>query len=165
MRPALAAIRRALPAPATALLGALLWGALMGLNAFAFFWQSEWQTAPRVTALTVIFALGGVLAFPLGHTLQALIARHGRPEQRFAAAFLAFALCTLCITAALYALEYRAYYAQWHGPILSLRWAFEFVFTIAGALYQFAVLGLRIYFPWGLAALFALSLAYAVKPR
>jgi len=165
MRPFLAALRQALPPPVTALSGTVLWGALMGFNALVFFWRLEWPTGPRVVTLTAIFALGGALAFPLGHTLQALLVRNTRSETRFAAAFIAFTLATLGFTAAIYAIQYRAYYAQWHGSFLSPEWAIQFVFTTAGALYQFAVLGLRVYFPWGLAALFALSLAYAVKAR
>ncbi|MFC5583642.1 hypothetical protein ACFPOD_00825 [Nitratireductor kimnyeongensis] len=165
MKQCLASLRQALPSPARALTGALFWGALMGVNMLAFLCARGWQTLPQVAALTSIFALGAALAFPVGHTFQALLARKSGPEVRFAAAFVSFALTTICITAALYALQYRAYYAQWHGDPLSVRWILQFVFTTAGAVYQFAVIGLRVYFPWGLAALFALSYIYAAKPR
>ncbi|MCR4266265.1 hypothetical protein [Nitratireductor sp. ZSWI3] len=160
-----AALWRALPSPSHAVFGALLWGALMGANAFLFLWLADWRPVSQLAGLAGIFALGGAIGFPAGHTACRLLSRHERTETRFAAAFLAFATATLGATAMVYALQYRAYYAQWHGPLFSLRWILEFVFTTAGALYQFAVLGLRIYFPWGFAALFALSLYYAAKPR
>lgn len=165
MRRCLVRLRQALPSPILALKGALVWGVLMGVNMLVFLWSRGWQTLSQVTALTFIFALGAALAFPLGHTFQALLARRSEPETRFAAAFVSFAAATICITAALYALQYRAYYAQWHGDPFSIRWILHFVFTTAGAVYQFAVIGLRVYFPWGLAALFALSYLYAAKPR
>ncbi|WP_048647911.1 hypothetical protein [Nitratireductor soli] len=161
----LAAAGQWLPSPRLALLGALGWGVLMGLNAFGFLWLSEWQTPRRAAAVTLIFALGAATAFPIGHVAYRILCRGDRAETRFAAAFLAFSLATVGATALLYALQYRIYYAQWHGDLLSLQWAFEFVFTTLGAFYQFAVLGLRIYFPWGFAALFLLSILYAAKPR
>ncbi|WP_367714908.1 hypothetical protein AB2N04_13235 [Nitratireductor sp. GISD-1A_MAKvit] len=166
MRPFFARLRKALPSPRVAFAGAALWGGVMGANAVILLSrQLEWQAEPRALLLGALFALGGALAFPAGHFMQALVARNARAETRFSAAFLAFAIATLAITAALYAMQYRLYYAQWHGAFLSPSWIIHFVFTTAGALYQFAVLGLRIYFPWGLAALFALSLVYAVRPR
>lgn len=165
VRRCFASLRQALPSLTQALTGAFFWGALMGLNMLVFLWARGWQTLPQVLVLASIFALGGALAFPVGHTLQALVARRSGPETRFAAAFVCFALATIGITAALYALQYRAYYAQWHGDPLSVRWILHFIFTTAGAVYQFAVIGLRAYFPWGLAALFALSCIYAARPR
>lgn len=161
----LSAVGQWLPSPRLALFGALGWGAAMGFNAFVFLWLSEWQTPRRVVALTLIFALGAAVAFPLGHVAYRVLRRGEREETRFAAAFLAFSLATVGATALVYALQYRIYYAQWHGDVFSLQWAFELVFTTLGAFYQFAVLGLRIYFPWGFAALFVLSIAYATKPR
>lgn len=166
MIPFLVRLRKALPAPRVALAGALFWGGLMGVIALLpLVRQLEWQFEPRALLLAAVFALGGTLAFPVAHCAQALISRKAGPEKRFATAFLAFSIATLAITAVLYAMQYRLYYAQWHGAFLSPGWIIHFVFTTAGALYQFAVLGLRMYFPWGLAALFALSLAYAIKPR
>ncbi|EKF19682.1 hypothetical protein [Nitratireductor pacificus] len=162
---ALATVRDWLPPPRAALLGALVWGAAMGVNAFGFLWFSEWQTPLRMLAITFIFALGAAIAFPIGQIIDRALSRSERPEKRFAAAFLAFSTATVGTTALVYALQYRMYYAQWHGELFTLQWVLEFVFTTLGAFYQFAVLGLRIYFPWGFAALFPLCIFYAAKPR
>lgn len=54
---------------------------------------------------------------------------------------------TIGVTAGLFALEYRSFYANWHSPAFSKIWFFEQFFTLAGAIYQFAVLGLRLYLP------------------
>ncbi|MDX8451691.1 hypothetical protein RFM98_02875 [Mesorhizobium sp. VK9D] len=44
-------------------------------------------------------------------------------------------------------------------------WAFEFAFTMLTALYQFVVLGVRLYFPPGFAALVAASIWFARQRR
>ncbi|MDS1134858.1 hypothetical protein [Nitratireductor indicus] len=157
--------RALLPSPLAAVAGALLWGLFLGANAWVFLTFAEWHTPSRMTALVLLFFLGGTIAFPLGHIAYRLTSRRDTVEARFAAAFLSFAVMTIGVTAGLYALQYRLYYAQWHGSFLSVEWVLQFVFTTAGALYQFAVVGLRVYFPWGFAALFLLALHYAAKPR
>lgn len=86
-------------------------------------------------------------------------------EAAFAAAFVSLAATTVAVTALLYALQYRSYYAEWHAEAFTLTWAFQFVFTGLVALYQFAVLGIRLYFPVGLTALFAAALWFARSSR
>lgn len=153
------------PAPRTALAGAVIWGAAMGLCAFLSLSLAEWHSPPRMAGLVAVFTLGGALAFPLGHVLYRLLCRRDRFETRLAAALIGFAGATLATTAGLYALQYRIYYAQWHGEPLSREWTLHLVFTTIGALYQFAVLGARHYFPWGFAALLPLAWVYAAKLR
>ena len=75
--------------------------------------------------------------------------------------FLALSLSTLGTTALLFALDYRSYYASWHEEFGTITWAYQFVFTVAGAIVQFAVLGVRMFLPLGFAALFIVSLWFA----
>ncbi|MCA0057672.1 hypothetical protein, partial [Mesorhizobium sp. B261B1A] len=82
-----------------------------------------------------------------------------------AAACGGLAAATIGLTAGLYALQYRSYYAAWHAPTFTLTWGLQFVFTMAVALYQFVVLGIRLYFPIGFLALFAASLWFARRRR
>ncbi len=56
-------------------------------------------------------------------------------------------------TTAIYALDYRSYYAQWHESVFTWTWLIQFAFTTAGATLQFAVSGLPLYFPLGFAGL------------
>ena len=44
-------------------------------------------------------------------------------------------------------------------------WFLQFTHTIAAALYQFAVLGLRLFFPFGFVALFVASFWFARRVR
>jgi hypothetical protein len=96
------------------------------------------------------FALGAFLAI---FALVAALHVAQRFVQRmpvwlmFCLAVSALCALTIGITAGLFALEYRNFYAQWHAPAFSRLWFFEQFFTLAGAYYQFAVLGLRLYLP------------------
>jgi hypothetical protein len=97
--------------------------------------------------------------------LARLVAPGGRPESAFAAAFVCLLVATLGFTGGLFALQYRAYYAEWHASAFTLAWAFQFVFTVLVALYQFVVLGIRLYFPLGFIALVIAGVWFARQQR
>ncbi|MBA8906136.1 hypothetical protein [Aminobacter ciceronei] len=156
---------QALPSLRVAILGAALWGFAMGASAFLTLLLDHWETPVRVRAVVLLFALGGAIAFPIGWTLARLLSRHRGRETAFAAAFVSFGVVTIGLTALLYALQYRSYYAEWHAAPFTITWAFQFVFTGLVALYQFAVLGLRLYFPGGFVALFAAASWFASRSR
>ncbi|MDX8521437.1 hypothetical protein [Mesorhizobium dulcispinae] len=124
-----------------------------------------WETPGRIPFVALLYALGGALAFPVGLTLARLLSRGRHWETALAAAFVCLLGATLAFTAGLFALQYRSYYAEWHAPALTLTWALEFVFTILTALCQFVVLGIRLYFPLGFAALIAASIWFARQRR
>ncbi len=56
-----------------------------------------------------------------------------------------FALATHLALAALFALEYRFYYAHWHAPAFTLIWGIQFAITTLSAAYQFTVISFSIY--------------------
>lgn len=148
------------PGLATALIGSLLWASAMGSSAFAGLLLRGWQTTGSIAVVSGMFAAGAALAFPLAFTISGLVGGR-RSQQRFAAAMLAFTLVTIGVTAAIFALQYRAYYAHWHGPAFSRLWANQFVFTMGSAVVQFLVSGVRLYFPIGFVALLAVSAWFA----
>jgi len=80
-----------------------------------------------------------------------------RLEAAFAAAFLCLTVFTIAVTSMIFALILRNFYAQWHGDPLSKLWLVQFAFTTASALYQFAVMGIRLYLPLGVMFLFGAS--------
>ena len=153
--------REALPPLRIALGGALVWGALMGFCAMLGLLRLDWETTDRVRLVALLFAAGGALAFPVGLFAARLLSRGRSGEVAFAAAFVSLLGATVAVTGALYALQYRAYYAEWHAEAFSVTWMFQFVFTTLAALYQFAALGVRLYFPLGFAALFVVALVFA----
>lgn len=158
-------LTHALPTLSLALAGSAAWGMVMGASALSSLLFDQWATPAHVRNVVALFALGGVLAFPFGWTLARLLSRGRGAETAFAAAFASFSIMTVGLTALLYAIQYRSYYAEWHADPLTVTWAFQLVFTGLAAFYQFAVLGLQLYFPLGFAALFAAALWFARRSR
>ncbi|MBL8576093.1 MAG: hypothetical protein JNK47_02610 [Mesorhizobium sp.] len=127
-------------------------------------WDS-WQTPYHIRTIATFFGIGGFAAFPIGLILASFLSHRRGPETAFAAAFVSLATASFVAIGGLFALEYRSYYAEWHAAAFTVVWFFQFVFTVAAALYQFAVLGLRLFFPVGFIALIATSLWFARQPR
>ena len=155
-------LRKALPGWPLAIGGGFAWAVIMAISAASGVWLEGWQANDRVGWIAALYAAGGFLAFPFGLFLAELFSR-GRPDTIFAAALLAHSATTIAATALLFAMHYRLYYAQWHDPTFTVTWAFQFAFTGAAAVYQFVVLGIRLYFPLGFAALLAVSLWHALR--
>ena len=163
--PSRARLRAALPSGPVALGGTLAWAAVMGASAGLGLWLRAWETQDKIVAVVTLFAGSGALAFVPGLSL-ARLAAGGKPRgAAFAAVFLGLAVATIGFTAAIYALVYRSYYAAWHADAFTVTWVFQQIFTTLGALGQFAVLGLRLYFPLGFAALVAAGLLFSRRPR
>ncbi|MDX8493269.1 hypothetical protein RFN29_17005 [Mesorhizobium sp. VK22B] len=158
-------LRDALPSAGTAVVGALLWGMAMGASAFRNLLFYSWETSDRIRLVVFLYFIGGALAFPVGLTLARLVSRGRHWQTALAAAFVCLLATTLGFTGGLFALQYRSYYAEWHAPVFTLTWAFELVFTALTALYQFVVLGVRLYFPLGFLALAVASIWFARQRR
>ncbi|WP_246800742.1 hypothetical protein [Mesorhizobium amorphae] len=154
-----------MPSLRTAFLGAVLWGATMGASALINLLLDDWETPAKIRFVSLLYAAGGVLAFPVGLFLARLVSRGRHWEVALAAAFVCLLAATLAFTGGLFALQYRSYYAEWHAPAFTITWAFELVFTGLTALYQFVVLGIRLYFPLGFAALAVASVWFARQRR
>jgi hypothetical protein len=114
--------------------------------------------------LVLLYFLGGLLAWPSSVSL-ARFCGHGAPiETRFAAYVLWLSVGTMAMTAFLFALDYRIFYSRWHAPFGSMIWMFQFAYTGASAVYQFAVLGSRLFLPLGLLFVLATSSYLARRP-
>ncbi|MGE0501867.1 MAG: hypothetical protein AB7O76_13055 [Rhizobiaceae bacterium] len=147
-----ARVAASLPSLRATVFGSVAWAIVNAASAYLGLWMRDWQAG--YFSVVLIFALGGTLAFAPAYASSHLIAARSPRERRFAAAFVLLAVLTIGLTAALFAVEYRIYYAQWHADFPSMVWGFQLFFTSAAAVYQFAVLGLRLYFPFGFLALF-----------
>lgn len=158
-------LRAALPAPLTATLGSCLWGAATGTSALLSLLIEHWETPALVRWVGILYAAGGVIAFPLAWTIAASVAGDRPKQTAFAAMFVSLGSMTMGVTALLYVLQYRSYYAEWHADAFTLTWVVQFAVTTLVALYQFAVLGIRLYFPVGFVALAAASFWFARRSR
>jgi hypothetical protein len=158
-------VRRAVPSTVAALFGALLWAVAMGASALTGLWLDNWETPEKIRFVVLLYAMGAALAFPIGLFAARLISLDRQAEVAFAAAFICLLAATLAFTGGLFALQYRSYYAEWHAEAFTVLWAFELVFTSLTALYQFVVLGIRLYFPLGFVALAIASVWFARQQR
>ena len=140
------------------LLLAPVWGVLMSLCALASLFYHGRAGTGQTAQVLVLYLLGGVLAFPISVFLSRALALGRRAETRFACIFLCLTLLTIAVTAFLFAMQYRLFFARWHAPFATRIWFYQFAFTSAGAVYQFIVMGVRLYMPVGLPALLGMSL-------
>lgn len=153
-----------LPPLRTAVLGSAAWAIVIGGSAGVELVRSDAAAGERLTLICAIYAAGALVAFAPALFVGRLLSR-GRSEAAFAATLLALSVGTIGAVGLLFAVDYRLYYAQWHEPAFSPDWVRQFIFTTAAAFYQYLVIGLRLYVPVGLVALFAASLWNARATR
>ncbi|MGZ9718574.1 hypothetical protein [Rhizobium miluonense] len=136
---------------------AAFWGLAMAASALVALYLRNGLLTSHLAALVLVYFLGGALSWLVTVPFARRFAGHRPPTARFAAFFLALSIGTVAITAFLFAMDYRWFYARWHAPFGSLVWIFQFLFTSASAVYQFAVLGFTLFLPIGLLCLIAAS--------
>ncbi|MDK4703573.1 hypothetical protein PH562_15065 [Rhizobium sp. CNPSo 4062] len=136
----------------------------MAASAIAALYLRNGLLTSHLGALTLIYFFGGALSWLILVPLTQRFARQRPTSARFAAFFLALSVGTAAMTAFLFAMDYRWFYSRWHAPFGSLIWIFQFLFTGASAVYQFAVLGLTLFLPLGLLCLIVVS-AYLARQR
>jgi hypothetical protein len=156
-------LRRAVPSVQAAIFGAAGWAALV--TASAWWGLAHWGAMPRVAVVLAIFACGAAFAFLPALLAARLLSDGKQATQRFAAAFLTLGLGTLGTTVLLFVMSYHLYFAVPHDPLFSFGWTVHVLVTTVSAAYQFAVLGLRLYFPLGFLGLLAASLWFASRRR
>lgn len=141
------------PAPVTVLLGSCAFGALMTLVAAIDLYDRNQFLTPLWPAVLVMFFIGGALGFSPSLWLSRLAFGRRQRIARIMGATVVIALATHLALAALFALEYRFYYAHWHAPAFTLIWGIQFAITTLSAAYQFTVISFSIY-GWPGAAIF-----------
>ncbi len=132
------------------LLQSILWGIAMAMSATVSLWFSNDLLTSHLTIILLMFFTTSIVGYMLAMLAVRLFVNTTRFETRFAGYFLFLIIMTIGCNALFYCLSYWSFYSQWHAPILSRTWVWQFFFTNIGALYQFAVLGLLLYLPLGL---------------
>ena len=158
-------LRAAWPPYSDLIAGALLWGMQMLASAMLGLYLRNGLQTSRLAEVAALYFAGGLLAWPFALPFARFLAYNRPPEARFAAFFVTLTAATILMTAFLFAMEYRIFYSRWHAPFGSIIWAFQFVFTGASAVYQFLVIGLRLFLPLGLVCLAASSYHLAKRMR
>lgn len=140
-------LRDALPSPATVLFGSAAWGLAMALSAMAgLYWRDGMILISRLAVISLFF-YGPAVGFAPGLWLAELLCGKAGRVTRFVVGTVVMGLATHTATAALFALQYRVFYAHWHAAFLTVVWCYQFVFTTASALYQFTVDSQYVYVP------------------
>lgn len=155
----------ALPSTSLALAGPIAWGGAMALSCIIGLYLRHGGETDYFWRIVFYYFAGAFLAFIPALLLARYIAFQKPATARFSAFALCLCLGTYGITALLFALQYRVFYAQWHEPFLTRIWFFQQIFTIAGAAYQFTVIGLWLYFPVGIVCLFITSFILSLRMR
>ncbi|MBX5045541.1 hypothetical protein [Rhizobium lentis] len=158
-------LRAAKPPYPDLIAGALAWGVQMLVSAMLGLYLRNGLETSRLAEVAALYFLGGLFSWPFALPVARFLAFNRPPEARFAAFFVTLTLATILMTAFLFAMEYRIFYSRWHAPFGSLGWAFQFVFTSISAVYQFLVIGLRLFLPLGLVCLVASSYHLAKRMR
>jgi hypothetical protein len=153
----------ALPSLRVALIGSIIWCAAITLSVWFNSRFMAWGVEAQRLEVLLIMAIGALLGFVPGVAAANLIAAHRRQSQLMAALLIGLTLATIGATAFVYLLQYRAYYAIWHDHAGSHDWYWQQFFTTASAFYQFAVLGTRLYLPWGPALLIGAAYVLSTK--
>lgn len=133
----------------------------MSASAQATLWMAIGAETFNYWKVAALCLFGGAAAWPLSLYFIRFCALGRSAEVWFSAAILFLSTGTIAVTGILFALDYRIFYAQWHALPLSKLWLIQFVFTTLAALYQFAVIGLRLYLPVGAIALVVTALFLA----
>jgi hypothetical protein len=157
--------RHARPNLRIALTGACLWSLAMAISAGNRLYGYGWQDSDRIRMAVGLYLVGGLLAFPIAFWVARMLSLDRPRQTAFASFFVALGIVTIGLVAAIFALQYRIYYAEWHADAFTKTWMLQFTFTTAGALYQFAVLGLRLFVPLGPLALLVAAFWFARLPR
>jgi hypothetical protein len=140
-------IYAAAPSPVTVLLGSAAWGLSMAFAAAAGLYFSHALIVIQSLAIVSLLFYGPAAGFAPGLWLAELICGKAGRKTRFVVGTVILALATHTATAAIFALQYRVFYAHWQADFPSVVWCFQFAFTTASALYQFTIDSRYVYFP------------------
>ncbi len=141
------------------LAGALAWGAMMAASAFvSLILDQERGLSYHVALIVAYYFAGGFLAYVAAWPFVSWAAARLSALQRFGFAAILLTGFTLAATASVLALDYRAYYSEWHAAIFSRIWFYQQIFTALGSTYQYLVIGSRLY--WPLAPVFLLATSW-----
>lgn len=124
------------------------WSASVIASVYLDLRGSGWAEGPHLTSILLPFGLGSFVGSAWGIWAADAWGARRPATTRFCLFFVLVAAATLLMTALLFYLPYRAYFAQWHADFLSVPWAFQVLFTGLSTAYLFLTTGLNPLVPW-----------------
>lgn len=161
----LARLGDCIPSPATVLVGSVLVGAASALSALLGLYLHEGFLIFSRDAVVLLYFCGAAAGFGPGLMLANLIAGDAGRPWRFIIGTTILFLSAHTATAAIFALQFRMFYAHWHASFPSIAWGHQLVFTSAGAVYQFTVDSLYVYYTLTPLIFLGLGLWFALRAR
>lgn len=152
-----------MPSPSLVIFGSAAWGVVMAASAMAGIWLQNGLITANLLAIASVYFYGGSLAFAPALWLARLALDRSGKVLRFVGASLLIAFLVHLATSAIFALQYRMFYAHWHADFPSVVWFFQLGFTSAGAVFTFTVGSLTFYWPFSCLAFLGFGLWFAVK--
>ncbi len=146
-------------------LGTLFWAVAMLVASLGGQWYYFREATSNGAAIAAVYFAGGLFAWPFALFFARLVALHSGTVPRHLAAFASLLGCTLAMTAFIFSQQFRSVFAHTHQPITTITGIFQFTETSASGVYQFLVVGIRLYFPLGILALILASLWLARRMR
>lgn len=151
-----------IPSPSAVLFGSAAWGIVMAASVTLSFWIDNGLLIANLLGLIAVYFYGGSLAFTPGIWLAVFLFGRSGTAMKFIGSTIVMLLATHTMTAGIFALQYRVFYAHWHAPFLSIVWFFQLGFTSAGAVFTFTVSSLHYYWPFSCLAFVAFGLWFAL---
>lgn len=129
---------------------AAIWGAMMLISALAALRLEHGRSLNAQTGqILAIYFTGAYIAYAIARPALAIATARFALPWRFLFAIIVLTGLTLGATAGVLALDYRAYYSEWHSDFFSIGWFYQQAYTILGSTYQYLVIGTRLYLPLG----------------
>lgn len=158
-------LKYALPSKLIVIFGPVLWGGAMAASCWIGLYLRNRGETDHFWQIIFLYFAGAFIAFMPAFVLARFLSFTKPATARFCAYALSLCLVTYAVTAFIFAMQYRIFYAQWHEPFLSKIWFFQQLFTLIGATYQFTIIGLWFYFPIGILSLFITSFILSLRMR
>ena len=142
-------------------LWAALWAIVVAASVTFHLTSIGWAFDKALLPALFPYLAGAFTGSLFGHAMASRLPASKQPTVHFAAFFAATAIMTLGFTAFFFYIQQRAYFAQWHAEIFTIRWFLQAVFTGFGSAYLFLATGLRPLLPWAVVALALASLSFS----
>ncbi|MGH6762861.1 MAG: hypothetical protein ACRECW_14875 [Phyllobacterium sp.] len=143
--------------------GSIFWAALMAASATLVLTLWNWRSPDQVNLIIALYFIGGLLAWPLAVFMLKFTAPHRSRETAFTSAFIFFSLSTIATTTALFIVQFQMFRMSLHDHHTLLN--AKTVWSVAMTVYQFAVIGMRLYLPFGLFVVLGASWWYAKSTK
>jgi hypothetical protein len=137
------------------------WAAIITIGVALSLNTQGWHHDVHFVYALIPFAVASFVAGYSTPLLAQTLVRKKPALAQFSFFFAALCIFTVGLAALIFAIHYRMSFPQWSAHVLSVEWITRTFFTVLSAAYLFSVVGFRLLMPWGLIALFVVSIGFS----